>query len=300
MNAACLAPAKIFGGVRGFVWMSVVLVLAFSVPLYELVRFAAGSTLYSYILLIPFISAYLIRLEWSKLPMCSGPARFPAVGFFLAGLALLVGYMLARRVGGPLEMENFLAFMMTAFVLFFVSVCCWSFGKDLVQTLAFPIGFLVFLVPMPILLTDGIEAFLQQGSAAVAEGFLQVAGASFIRDGLTFRLPTITLFIAPECSGIHSSLVLLITSLVAGQLFLRSPWKRTVFAMAVLPLALLRNGFRVFVIGELCTHIGPEMIDSPIHHKGGPLFFALSLIPFFLFLFFLRKTERFNKNSKSP
>jgi exosortase C (VPDSG-CTERM-specific) len=300
MDAACLAPAQNLGGGRGLVWWSLLLVLAFSVPLYELVRFAAASALYSYILLIPFISAYLVRLQRNKLPMCSGPARFPTIAFFLAGLAVLAGYVLTRHAGGQLKTENFLAFMMTAFVLFFVSVCCWSLGKDLVQQLAFPIGFLVFLVPMPIFLTDGIEAFLQQGSAVVAEGFLQVAGASFIRDGLSFRLPTITLFIAPECSGIHSSLVLLITSLVAGQLFLRSPWKRTVFAMAVLPLALLRNGFRVFVIGELCTHIGPEMIDSPIHHKGGPLFFALSLIPFFLFLFFLRKTERFNKNSKSP
>jgi hypothetical protein len=40
------------------------------------------------------------------------------------------------------------------------------------------------------------------------------------------------------------------------------------------------------------------MIDSPIHHQGGPLFFALSLIPFFLLLLFLRKSERFSKNVK--
>jgi exosortase/archaeosortase family protein len=92
--------------------------------------------------------------------------------------------------------------------------------------------------------------------------------------------------------------VLLIVSLVAGRLFLRSPWKRTVLALAIIPLALLRNGFRVFVIGELCTHVGPEMINSPIHHRGGPLFFALSLIPFFLLLFYLRKSERFHKKSK--
>jgi exosortase/archaeosortase family protein len=67
----------------------------------------------------------------------------------------------------------------------------------------------------------------------------------------------------------------------------------------VIPLALLRNGFRVFVLGELCTHIGPQMIDTPIHHQGGPLFFALSLIPFFLLLVWLRKSERSDKISKS-
>jgi exosortase/archaeosortase family protein len=62
-----------------------------------------------------------------------------------------------------------------------------------------------------------------------------------------------------------------------------------VLCLAVIPLALLRNGFRVFVIGELCVHVGPQMINSPIHHHGGPLFFVLSLPPFFLLLYFLRK-----------
>jgi hypothetical protein len=47
----------------------------------------------------------------------------------------------------------------------------------------------------------------------------------------------------------------------------------------------------VFVIGELCVHVGPKMIDSPIHHHGGPLFFVLSLGPFFLLLYALRKHD---------
>jgi exosortase/archaeosortase family protein len=85
---------------------------------------------------------------------------------------------------------------------------------------------------------------------------------------------------------------LFITSILAGHLFLRSPWKRSVLAAAVIPLALLRNGFRVFTIGELCVHIGPQMIDSFIHRRGGPIFFALSLLPFFLLLFFLAKSDR--------
>ena len=114
----------------------------------------------------------------------------------------------------------------------------------------------------------------------------------FLRDGLEFRLPDITLQVAPECSGIHSTWVLFITSLVAGQMILRRPWSRVLLCLVVLPLALLRNGFRVFVIGELCVHLGPRMIDSPIHHRGGPLFFALSLVPFFLWLYFLRQRER--------
>jgi hypothetical protein len=47
----------------------------------------------------------------------------------------------------------------------------------------------------------------------------------------------------------------------------------------VMPLAIVRKGFRILVIGLLCVHIGPHMKDSFIHHRGGPIFFALSLIP---------------------
>jgi exosortase C (VPDSG-CTERM-specific) len=133
---------------------------------------------------------------------------------------------------------------------------------------------------------------LQHGSAAAAQLFFTLAGTPFLRNGLTFQLPGITIQVAPECSGIQSSMVLLITGLVASYLFLRKPRNQILLILLMIPLGLLRNGFRVFTIGELCVHIGPQMIDSPIHHRGGPVFFALSLIPLFILLIALQKSER--------
>jgi hypothetical protein len=42
------------------------------------------------------------------------------------------------------------------------------------------------------------------------------------------------------------------------------------------------------------------MIDSPIHHHGGPIFFALSLVPFFLLLFFMRKWDSRASEASKP
>jgi len=120
---------------------------------------------------------------------------------------------------------------------------------------------------------------------------LSLSGMPVFRQGLDFQLPGMRMAVAPECSGIHSSLVLFITSLLAGQLLLRSPWKRAALTLAVIPLAILRNGFRIFTIGQLCVHVSPDMINSYIHRRGGPIFFVLSLVPFFLLLYFLRKAE---------
>jgi exosortase/archaeosortase family protein len=119
-----------------------------------------------------------------------------------------------------------------------------------------------------------------------------MTGTPLLRDGTILGLPGITLQVARECSGIHSSWVLFITSLVAAYLFLESPWRRLIFVVFVFPLAIARNAFRILVIGLLCVHVGPHMIESYIHRQGGPIFFALSLVPLFLMLVLLKRQER--------
>ena len=59
----------------------------------------------------------------------------------------------------------------------------------------------------------------------------------------------------------------------------------------VIPLAVLRNGFRIFTIGWLCIEFGPHMIDSFLHRRGGPVFFAASLVPLFALLWWLRRGD---------
>jgi len=274
------------------------LALCFVVPLWGLIRFAAGSELYSYILLIPFISLYLVWLNRQKLPPVSRPCRGIAAGFLTVGTIVLAAYWLGFRSRLKLIEDDYLAVMMISFLLLFFGVCAFFIGRDSLRTNIFALGFLVFLVPIPTAAVQWIDALLQAGSATVAHCFFTLSGTPFLRSGLFFKLPGITIEIGPECSGIHSSLVLFITSLVAGYLFLRTPGRRTVFVLAVIPLAVLRNGFRVFTIGELCVHIGPEMINSPIHRRGGPLFFVLSLIPLLLLLVLLQRSERANVKSK--
>ena len=98
--------------------------------------------------------------------------------------------------------------------------------------------------------------------------------------------------VAQECSGIRSTWVLVMTSLLASHLFLNTSWRRIVLVAFVIPLGAVRNGFRILVLALLSVYIGPQMIDSPIHHQGGPLFFVLSLVPLSLLLWWLRRHDR--------
>jgi exosortase C (VPDSG-CTERM-specific) len=147
-------------------------------------------------------------------------------------------------------------------------------------------------VPMPDPVADYLENASKFASAEVANALFSLSGTPVLRDGMMFQLPGITLEVAQECSGIRSSFVLFITSLLATHLFLKTPWRRAVLVAAVIPLGLLRNGFRILTIALLCVHIGPEMIHSPIHRRGGPIFFVASLVPLFFLLWWLRRGEQ--------
>jgi exosortase C (VPDSG-CTERM-specific) len=287
-------------GRSGFLVASVILTACFAMPLVQLARFALSHDLYSHILLIPFISYYLYWERRKSVPVRSSPDKAGACLFAALGVAVLGGLFLARMDGTHLALDDALAIEVSSYLLLFVAVSFIFLGRPVVRSLALPLAFLVFMVPLPVFVLDWIVGALQVSSAKAANFMFVLAGTPVVFEGVVFRLSDITLEVAPECSGIHSSLALLVTSVVAAFLFLRTPWKRAALIVAVIPLAIIRNGFRIFTIGELCVHIGPQMIDSNIHRHGGPLFFALSLVPFFVLLLFLTKGDRRRQDGAAP
>jgi exosortase C (VPDSG-CTERM-specific) len=277
---------------RRFTLATGFLVLCFAVPLWNLVRFAVTNDFHSYILPVPFIILYVVWLRRGEIPDSPQPARLAAGVFLLAGLATLVFYWISLRSRLRHAEDDYLAVMMVAFLLLFFGVCCLFWGRETLRPVSFPLGLLVFMVPIPAFAMPPIESFLQNGSAVAADVFFSMSGTPYFRDGLVLHLPDISLQIARDCSGIQSSIVLLFNGLLASYLFLQTPWKRVLLTLLVIPLALIRNGFRVFTLGELCVHWGPQMIDSPIHHRGGPVFFLLSLVPLIILLVVLRNSEQ--------
>jgi exosortase C (VPDSG-CTERM-specific) len=278
----------------GFLSATAALALCFALPLLRLFHLAASDDLYSVIPLIPLLSLYLVWLQRAKFPDHFETSFTPAAIFAGSGLLVITLHYFFLP-GGLLSEVDDTSFNILALLLFFTGICFSFLGKKVVNIASFPMALLIFMIPLPDALRHEIETFLQYGSALFAEAFFQLSSVPVFRQGLDFHLPNFILRVAPECSGIHSTLALMITGLLGGWLFLRSPWNRVLLALAVIPLALARNGFRIFVIGRLCAAYGPQMLNSPIHRHGGPLFFILSLIPLSLLLLFLRNTEQANR-----
>jgi exosortase C (VPDSG-CTERM-specific) len=270
---------------------AIVLLAVFARPLLMLISYVAGSELHSYVLLVPFVSAYLLYLRRDQLPKKHSTDLLLTLVLLTAGLGLFA-YTHSLEVAARAPAIN------TRIVLLTLSfLCCLAaggfffFGRGWMRSAAFPLAYLIFMVPMPDAMADALEAASKYASAEVANLLFYLSGTPFLRAGLIFQLPNITIEVAQECSGIRSSWVLFITSILAANLFLKTRWRRLALVVFVIPLAILRNGFRILVIGLLCVNVGPQMIHSLIHRRGGPLFFALSLIPLFLVLWWLRNGD---------
>ena len=275
----------------GAACFAVVLAAVFGHPLLTLIKYAASSQLHSYILLIPFVSAYLLYIRRDQLPKKYSVDLPLAIVSLAIGLGILIFTYWLDFAGRAPGTPDRLTLLTLSFLCCLAAAGFFFLGRAWMRAAAFPLAYLIFMVPMPNAMADALEQASAAASAEMANLLFHLSGMPFFRVGPVFQLPNITIQVAQECSGIRSSLVLFITSILAANLFLKTPWRRVALIAVVIPLAILRNGFRIFVIGLLCVHLGPQMIHSLIHRRGGPLFFVLSLIPFLFLLWLLRRGD---------
>ena len=160
--------------------------------------------------------------------------------------------------------------------------------------------FLGFTIPIPQPVLDVAVAVLKKGSTEAVAGLFTVTGTPYHREGFVFSLPTFAIEVADECSGIRSSIALLLTSLLAGYMMLTSPWKKLLLVLVILPLTIFKNGIRIVTLSLLAMHVDPEFLTGQLHHEGGIVFFLLALVLLFPLFAVLRKSETVRNPGVSP
>ncbi len=139
---------------------------------------------------------------------------------------------------------------------------------------------------------DWFIHLLQVGSTEFTNILLTLTGVPFFRKGFVFDLAGMSVEVAKQCSGIRSSLALLITALLAGHLFLNTGWKKAILALSIFPIAMFKNGIRIVTLTLLGTYVDPRILQSSLHREGGIPFFIVALLLLAPVLYFLRKTEK--------
>jgi exosortase len=253
----------------------------------------------SHIVVIPLLTVGLIALDWRRIFASPRTWWQGGVPVLAVGVALLA--LLALMRPEPLQPNQALALTLAAFPL----IVLWTgaflllFGPAAARAAAFPLAMLWFTAPFPSILLQPVNDVLKAGSASVVAVLFELTGTPFVRDDyFSFRLPFVSIAIADECSGIRSSIGLLLTSLLAGHQFLTSPWRRALLALAIVPVTIFKNGVRIATLSLLSIHVDPSYLTGQLHHEGGIVFFVISLALMTPVLYALVRSERRGKTSR--
>jgi exosortase len=264
-------------------------VVLYGGPLTELAALSSGSELHQHIPLIPLVSGYFLLMSRREISLAMvwspkwGAAVTAAGGLF----CLLVGIF-----GSGLIRNDYLSAMMLGLVIWTAGSFVLAYGVKALKAGLFPMLFLAFIIPVPGFILGPSVTFLQVASAGAAELVLRISGVPFLREGMIFSLPGIDVEVAEQCSGIRSSLALVITAIIAGKLFLQNGSAKVALVLAVLPVTIFKNGLRIVTLSLLASYVDPVFITGHwLHRSGGIPFFMVGLILLAPVLWILRRVE---------
>ena len=259
-------------------------------PIKNLIAFSLLHDYGSHILLVAPLSIFLVylkRQETFSVQLETDSKTTIIVGSSLLVLAFI--FLWASRYE-PLAAEK-LSLQILSLVSLWMSVFVFCYGTGSFAKARFPLFFLLLLVPFPEFVIDKAIFALQAGSSDVAYGLLRILNLPVLKEGFILSLPKYNLEVAKECSGIRSSIALLITVLVAGEFVLGSSWRRLILVVSIVPILVLKNGLRIVTIYLLTAYVNPAFLHGRLHTSGGIVFYLLGLIALIPVAALLRRGE---------
>ncbi len=223
---------------------------------------------YSHAFVIAPVAAYVL---WGRRRRLAAASLRPSA----AGLAL-VAVSLAVLLAGTLGAEVFLARIsmlgVAAGAVLFVA------GWEHLAIVAFPLGLMLFAIPVPSILFNQVAFPLQLLASRLGETALWLAGVPVLREGNVITLAHARLEVAEACSGIRSLVSLGALGVIYAFFADPRPWVRAALALVAVPVAILVNGLRIAGTGLLAQRFGPGAARGFFHEFSGWLMFLAAFM----------------------
>jgi exosortase len=242
----------------------------------------------NYVPLIPLVSAFFLFREREQIFSVVRPALAAGAFTILVGLGI---YIMGIRNVFSWQGNQPLSLATLGIVLILLGGFLASYGIPAARAAHFSLLFLLLFIPIPDGILTWIIHFLQIRSTDLSYLLFKMTGTPVVRHGFLLTVPTVTIEVAVECSGIHSSIALFITSLLVTHFFLKTPWKIALFMFLVIPFAVIKNAVRIVTLTLLSIHVNPGFLHGRLHHQGGFVFFLLGLLLFSPVFFALERSE---------
>ncbi|MCA9400504.1 MAG: exosortase [Candidatus Omnitrophica bacterium] len=231
-------------------------------------RWFTKDTYYSHGWLVPFVTLYLI---WQKKDELSQAVKkeskwgFPLI---IIGLGLhLVSTILRIYFTSGFSM-----------LIVLVGIILYCFGREVMRIVVFPVAFLAFMIPLPMVMIANISFKMKMFAAEIAAVLLNNMGLQAIRHGSIIKMRNAMVVVDDVCSGLRS----LISLTALGSIFaywMKGPMvKRIVLFLSTVPIAVVTNVCRVIVLSCISEIWGAEKATGFVHDATGYMVFVLAFI----------------------
>jgi exosortase len=187
---------------------------------------------------------------------------------------LVIAAGLAMFAVGTLGAELFLSRVSLLVVL--AGLVLFLAGWSPLRVLAFPLAFLLLMIPIPAILFNKIAFPLQLLASQAGAAALDLARVPVLREGNVLVLASTKLEVAEACSGIRSLVTLITLAIVLGQFSLRRQWSRVALMIAAVPVAIAANATRVAGTGFAAHFWSPEAAEGFFHAFSGWVMFGIA------------------------
>jgi len=218
-----------------------------------------------------FVVPLALYFAWERRGAIRRAPMRPGVG----GAFLLV-FSLVVWMAGLLGAELFLT--RVSLVGIIAGLVWFVWGRAHLRLLAFPIAFLLLMIPLPAIIFNQIAFPLQLVASRVGETAIAAAGIPVLREGNVLQLPSRTLEVAEACSGIRSLVSLVMLAIVLGYFTERRTTGRVLIACAAVPIAIIANAIRVAGTGIASEWISPAASEGFFHAFSGWLMFVVAFV----------------------
>ena len=220
---------------------------------------------------VPLFSIYILwreRERWTKTEI--KPNNFGFVVMLGA-----IGLLLLGSLGAELFTSRFSLLVLLAGTILFLT------GWKMLRAVSFPLGYLMWMIPIPVIIYNQITFPLQLIASRLATSWLELAQVPVLRDGNILIMSNYSLEVVEACSGIRSLMTLMALAVAYGYLVSPRRWVRYVLAAFMVPIAIVTNAIRIMGAGLLARHFGPAAAEGFLHEFSGWAIFLVALLLMF-------------------
>ncbi len=260
---------------KPFGWQGLLLVAVLAVLYSSVIRLLVyqwyNDADYSHGFLVPLLSAYLIWQRKDKLRQIPRHASW----WGLVIIAISLGLLFLGSLGAELSLARLsLLGTLCGLIVYFT-------GGAMLRAMAFPMAFLLFAIPIPVVVYNEIVFPLQFIASKFATRVLEMLNLfPILREGNVLILPHMRLEVVEACSGIRSLMSLLALAAGYGYLVEKSVPVRWFLVLAMVPLAIVSNGMRIMITAVMANYIGPRAAEGFMHEFSGWVIFVVATIMF--------------------